>query len=97
MRFGVDATRLHECLPQLHMSKVQHIIWNFPLAAAAEASEAAAAADGGAGSRSGSKMLGDDDESNRQLIGQFLAVVARQMACYNPDMQVRVCVGGLLS
>lgn len=81
LRYGVDATRLHETLPHLHVSKVQHIVWNFPLAVSAELSD-------GPVSIRMNKLLGDDDAANRQLMAQFLAAAAGQMICYNPNMQV---------
>lgn len=85
VRFGVDATRLHESLPHLHMSKVQHVVWNFPLAVSAEVPDLSK---GAAAAVKSSKLLGDDEDANRQLMGQFMAAVSRQMISYNPDMQV---------
>jgi hypothetical protein len=86
VRYGVDATRLYQGLDSSHMSKVQHIVWNFPLAVSAE--QAADAAAGG-NSAQAAKLLGVDDEANRQLMGRFLAGVARQTAAWQPRMQVR--------
>jgi hypothetical protein len=86
VRYGVDATRLHQGLDGVHMSSVQHIVWNFPLAVSAE--QAADAAAGG-NSAQAAKLLGVDDEANRQLMGHFLAGVARQMAAWQPRMKVR--------
>jgi hypothetical protein len=96
VRYGVDATRLYQGLDGLHMSNVQHVVWNFPLAVGAEQAADAAAA---GNSLQAAKLLGVDDEANRQLMGRFLAGVSRQMAAWQPRMKVRgsgvdvLCVG----
>lgn len=84
LRYGVDATQLYQGLEGITMSSVQHLVWNFPLAVSAEA----AAASAGLSAAQAAKLLGADDEANRQLMGRFLAGVARQMAAWQPNMKV---------
>lgn len=89
VRYGVDALRLSEGLPKLQMNTARHIVWNFPLAVTAEAADEAASRGGsGRAAAAAAKLMGDDGEANRQLIGKFFAEVARQMASWNPEMKV---------
>ena len=86
--FGVDATQLHSAAASgLNWREVDHLAWNFPLAVSAEQLDQSSAAAACATARD-KKLLGDDDEANKQLMGRFLLSAARQMALSNPDMQV---------
>ncbi|WIA30335.1 hypothetical protein OEZ86_000422 [Tetradesmus obliquus] len=88
LRYGVDATQLYQGLEGITMSSVQHLVWNFPLAVSAEA----AAASAGLSAAQAAKLLGADDEANRQLMGRFLAGVARQMAAWQPNMKLHIAL-----
>jgi hypothetical protein len=97
---GVDATQLPRGLGTvLDWSKVEHIVWNFPLVNPAcyntnssigAAGEPAAAGGGGGGM----KLLGDDEEANRQLLGEALAAISRVIMARNGAIRVRVRGGG---
>lgn len=80
VRFGVDATQLLATTPTTDWQQVRHLVWNFPLASAAEATSVPF---------SPTMLLGEGDEANKLLMAGFCKSVARLMLCCNPDLKVR--------
>lgn len=83
VQYGVDATQLLSTASDIQWQAVSHLVWNFPLATAAEATGVPLPA---------STLLGESDEANKQLMGRVLHSVAQLLLCHNPNLQVRVIV-----
>jgi hypothetical protein len=79
VQYGVDATQLLATTSSINWPSVSHLVWNFPLATAAESTSCPLPP---------SALLGDSDEASKQLMGRFLLSAARLLLCYNPHIKV---------
>lgn len=79
VQYGVDATQLLATSSSIDWPSVSHLVWNFPLATAAESTGCPLPP---------STLLGDSDEANKQLMGRFLMSAVRLLLCYNPHIKV---------
>jgi hypothetical protein len=89
IHYGVDATQLLSTTSQgssIRWEQVGHLVWNFPLATAAEATGVPTPA---------STLLGESDEANKLLMGRFMKSAARLLLCMNPDIKVGASRSGL--